>query len=129
MTEYRIDQADSNISVKIIDDETYIGQAVLSTSEKTLKLNWIEIEEEFQYSGNGTDLMNHLVDLFLDLHCDTFTVSVVDEQTLPFYIKWLTGRGLDLEKINDCISEDGEHPIINIARLDLEQKQEKKAKI
>jgi hypothetical protein len=87
------------------------GNATLLKSYDNISLSWIEIKNAYQHQGHGTYLLHYILDHFLPNNC-SFTIKVVDDNTLEFYYHAMQKRGLAGNSVHQYVVDGEHHPEI-----------------
>lgn len=115
MLTFVIAEKEARMVLELSINETQIGFATFDNEEDILHLRWIEVVDKYKSQGIGTQILSYITDNILKNNQD-FHISVVNEEVLPFYIKFLEKKKFARKRILDWIQDGDIHPEIYIEK-------------
>jgi hypothetical protein len=115
MLTFVIAEKEARMVLELSINETQIGFAAFDNEEDILHLRWIEVVDKYKSQGIGTQILSYITDNILKNNQD-FHISVVNEEVLPFYIKFLEKKKFARKRILDWIQDGDIHPEIYIEK-------------
>ncbi|MBI2792025.1 MAG: hypothetical protein HYX61_08705 [Gammaproteobacteria bacterium] len=115
MLTFTIAEEEERMVLELSIKEAKIGFATLDNDADILHLRWIEVVDNYKSQGMSTQILSYITDNILKNDQD-FHISVVNEEVLPFYIKFFEKKNFARKRILDWIQDGDIHPEIYVEK-------------
>lgn len=115
MLTFTIAEEEERMVLELSIKEAKIGFATLDNDADILHLRWIEVVDNYKSQGMSMQILSYITDNILKNDQD-FHISVVNEEVLPFYIKFFEKKNFARKRILDWIQDGDTHPEIYVGK-------------